>query len=147
MKTLWNESSRQELKERLGRLSEDARPLWGRMNAPRMIAHIGSALRMAKGELEAAPKNLPIRYPPLKQLIVYWMPFPKGAPTAPELLSREPGDWTEGVNDVRTQIDEFATRDPRSPWPDHPAFGKMTSRAWGVLGYRHIDHHLRQFGV
>jgi hypothetical protein len=32
-------------------------------------------------------------------------------------------------------------------WPEHPAFGRMSRRVWGVLGYRHLDHHFRQFGV
>jgi len=30
-------------------------------------------------------------------------------------------------------------------WPEHPAFGALSRRAWGVLIYRHMDHHLRQF--
>ncbi len=147
MKTLWDESSRRELKDRLGHLQLDAQARWGRMNAPQMLAHLCSAMRMANGEIEVASKNLPIRYPPLKQLIVYWLPFPKGAPTAPELLTDEPGDWAEGIATLRAQIDAIGTRDRNAPWPIHPAFGKMTPKAWGVLGYRHIDHHFKQFGV
>ena len=117
------------------------------MNAPQMLIHLVDAMRMASGDLKTAPKNLPIRYAPLKQLVVYWLPFPKGAPTAPELLNQEPGDWAEGIANLRAQIDAFGGRDPKAPWPEHPAFGRMTPKAWGVLGYRHIDHHLKQFGV
>lgn len=146
MKTLWNEASRRELIERLGRLTPDAKPLWGKMNAPQMLAHLDSAMRMAKGELKTVSKNLPIRHAPLKQILVYWMPWPKGVPTAPELLGNEVGDWAAGIAEVREHVMYFATRDRNLPWPEHPAFGKMTSKAWGVLGYRHIDHHLRQFG-
>src|SRR5438045_9746432 len=90
-KTLWNAGSRQELLDRLGRLKPDARPLWGRMNAPQMVAHLVGWMRMATGELLTAPLNRPIRYPPLKQMIIYWLPRPKGVPTAPELISREIG--------------------------------------------------------
>ena len=147
MKTLWDEPSRRELKSRLDHLQSNAVARWGRMNAPQMLIHLVSAMRMANGELKTAPKNLPIRYTPLKQLVVYWLPFPKGAPTAPELLNQDPGDWAEGIANLRAQIDEFGARDPRSAWPEHPAFGTMTPKAWGVLGYRHIDHHLKQFGV
>ena len=53
-----------------------------------MLAHLNDAMRMATGELPVAPKNLPLRYFPLKQLVVYVLPFPKSAPTAPELLAR-----------------------------------------------------------
>jgi hypothetical protein len=146
-KTLWNEASRHELIERLTRLTPDTRPLWGRMDASRMLSHIGSAFRMAKGDLIAAPKNLPLRYPVIKQLIIYWIPFPKGAPTAPELLTRTVIDWNENVDDVRAQIESFGTLDKNHRWGRHPAFGNLTPREWGVLGYRHTDHHFRQFGV
>jgi hypothetical protein len=147
MKTLWQEESRNELTSRLGRLSAESRPLWGKMNAPQMLAHLNNSLRMAKGELKAAPKNLPIRYPPLKQLIVYWLPFPKGSPTAPELINREPGDWALENAELCRHLVHFSTRSQTEKFPDHPAFGRMTPRAWGVLVYRHIDHHFRQFGV
>ena len=53
-----------------------------------MVAHLNDAMRMATGELPVAPRKLPIRYFPLKQLILYVLPFPKSAPTAPELLAR-----------------------------------------------------------
>ena len=41
----------------------------------------------------------------------------------------------------------LASKSPTEVWPEHPAFGSLTHRAWGVLKYRHADHHLRQFGV
>lgn len=147
MKTLWDESSRMELKERLTHLQSDAVAKWGRFNAPRMLAHVCSAMDMAKGELKTASRNLPIRFTPLKQLIIYWLPFPKSVPTAPELLTGEPGDWAENVAGLRTRIDEFGARERNAQWPIHPAFGKLTPKAWGVLVYRHIDHHFKQFGV
>ncbi|HEX2723876.1 MAG TPA: DUF1569 domain-containing protein [Gemmatimonadaceae bacterium] len=147
MKTLWDESSRDELKKRLGLLQADTKPLWGGMNAPQMVAHLGSSMQMATGELKVAPKKLPIRFPPLKQLIIYWLPWPKGTPTAPELLTNEPAEWAEGIARLRRGIDRFGARKRDGAWPDHPAFGRMTHRSWGVLAYRHIDHHFRQFGV
>jgi hypothetical protein len=146
-KSLWDPASRNELIERLGRMSPDKAPLWGKMNASQMLAHIGSSIRMARGEIPVASKKLPIRFTPIKQLIIYWLPFPKGAPTAPELMSRVVTDWNENMSDVRTQIASFETCDRNSAWPEHPAFGSLSASAWGVLGYRHIDHHFRQFGV
>lgn len=99
------------------------------------------------GELPVKPRRLPIRHPPLKQFIIYVMPFPKGAPTAPELVSRQATDWAAEVEAIERAFDRLVVRDPAAPWQDHPAFGRMTHRAWGVLIYRHTDHHLRQFGV
>jgi hypothetical protein len=147
MRTIWNEASRRDIMARLSRLAPDAPARWGRMNAPQAVAHLADALRMALGELPCAPKHLPIRYPPLKQLIVYVLPFPKGVDTAPELIGRPPSSWGGEMTDILRLLERVAQRPPASGWPDHPSFGRLSRRAWGVLIYRHMDHHLSQFGV
>jgi hypothetical protein len=147
MKTLWDPTVRRELCERLDRLSPEAERRWGSLTAPGMVAHLVDAMLMTFGELSVPSRHFPIRYPPLKQLIIYWLPFPKGAPTAPEIIGRLPADWHAECASLRTLVHRFAERDRHGSWPDHPAFGSLTGRAWGVLAYRHIDHHLRQFGV
>ena len=86
MKTIWETAAQRELSDRLSGLSADHRALWGKMSAQQMVCHLTESLKMALGELPVAPKNLPLRYPPLKQLIIYVAPFPKSAPTAPELV-------------------------------------------------------------
>ena len=50
-----------------------------------MLAHLNDSYRMCLGELKVKSKHLPLRYTPIKQLVIYVAPFPKGAPTAPEL--------------------------------------------------------------
>jgi hypothetical protein len=147
MKTIWNDTDRRELEERLNRLTPDTRPQWGKFTAPQLVVHLADSLHMALGELPVASKNLPIRYPPLKQLFLYVLPFPKGVPTSPELIARAPGPWDAGVAEIRTLLMQMATRDPNVEWPDHPAFGRMRRKDWGVLVYRHMAHHFRQFGV
>lgn len=146
MKSLWNEGDRRELQGRLWRLQPEAERRWGGMTAPQMLAHLSDAMRMALGELTCTPKHLPIRYSPLKQLIVYWLPFPQGAPTAPELLGRTPASWDGEVADLIQLMDRLGGQPANRRFPDHPGFGPLSRRAWGVLGYRHTDHHLRQFG-
>lgn len=146
MPTLWNDADRQQLVARIRQLSPDAKAQWGSMTSRGMLAHIHESARMALGEVSVKPKNLPIRHPPLKQLIIYVLPFPKGAPTAPELISREADDWTAELASLEAAIDRLVARSPSASWPDHPAFGELSRRAWGVLVYRHTDHHVRQFG-
>jgi hypothetical protein len=146
MKTLWNEAHRRELDGRIARLTPEHEPLWGRMNAPQMVAHLAAALRMATGELPIPPRKTPLRYPVLKQLLVYFIPMPKGLPTARE-LQRQPGAWDAEVADLHAMLERFAARGRGGPWPVHPVFGPLDAHAWGVLALRHCDHHLRQFGV
>jgi hypothetical protein len=147
MKSIWQDETRRELNDRVGALAWDRSAQWGKFTAPKMICHLAESLRMAMGDLTVAPKRLPIRYPPLKQLIIYVAPFPKGAPTAPELLARAPSDWAHDVADVQALLARAGSARTTETWPEHPAFGKLSTRAWGVLIYRHMDHHLKQFGA
>jgi hypothetical protein len=147
MKSVFNGPDHRSLQDRVQRLKPDRKPQWGTMSAAQMVAHLCDSLRMASGELEVAPKKLPLRYSPLKELVLYILPIPKGAPTAPELISRKPRDWTEEVADLRDQLNGIVQRGGEALSPEHPAFGSLSTRQWGVLIYRHMDHHLRQFGV
>jgi hypothetical protein len=147
MKKLWQESARRELLDRLATLRPDRPARWGRMSAPQMVTHLNDSMRMTYGDLNCEMKRSLIRFPGIKQLIIFWMPFPKGVPTAPELIARKPGEWEADVETLRTLLERGAGHDTRGPFPVHPAFGKLTPREWGVLAYRHVDHHLRQFGV
>jgi hypothetical protein len=147
MKSLAHLETRREIQERIGRLRRDRAPLWGRMSAPQMVAHCADSIRMGLGQLPTKSKKLPLRYPPLKQLFVYWLPFPKGAPTAPELIARKPADWEKETDDLGKLVEAVGERNVQGVWPEHPAFGRLNGRAWCILGYRHLDHHLRQFGA
>ena len=147
MKTLFAEQHRTGLLARVERVTADTQPTWGKMNAELMLAHLVESMRMAIGELEVKPKRLPIRFPPLRELVVYWLPWPKGSPTAPELLPSNPRTVEESKRELQRLVSLFAQRGANLQWPRHPAFGNLSRKGWGVLTWRHIDHHLRQFGV
>jgi hypothetical protein len=148
MNTFWDRRTREEIFRRIERLTPDARAQWGRLNVAQMLAHLNDAMRMAIGELPVRAKNTPLRYPPIKQLIVYAMPFPKSAPTAPELLARcDAACFADEQAAFRPLAERLAAKPAGEGWPEHPAFGRLTHTAWGVLSFRHTDHHLKQFGV
>ena len=111
MKSIWNTVAQREVHDRLASLSADRRRQWGKMSAQQMVCHLSESLKMALGELKVTPKNVPIRYPPLKQLIVYLAPFPKNVPTAPELVvTTTPNAWTRDVGDLQVLVDRFVAR-------------------------------------
>jgi hypothetical protein len=148
MATAWDQSFRDSLADRVTRLTADARPAWGKLNATGMLAHVNDSYRMALGDLFVKPKNLPLRYPPIKQLIIYVAPFPKGAPTAPELIARCDGAILDDeLQAYAALLNRLAAVTPETKLQDHPAFGRLTHRAYGVLIARHTDHHFRQFGL
>ena len=61
----------------------NATPAWGSFNAPRMLAHVTDALRMATGDLPVAPRGGPLAFWPINSLVMFYLPWPKSAPTAP----------------------------------------------------------------
>jgi len=148
MKTFWDTATREEICRRVDRLTSDSKAQWGKFNAAQMLAHLNDAMLMALGDVATAPKATPLRRWPLKQLVVYIAPWPRGVPTAPELLTRCDGaQFADEKAAFRQVAGRLAAKPRHDTWPQHPAFGALTHRAWGVLEYRHADHHLRQFGV
>ena len=150
MKTLWHPQTRIAISARINRLTPDTPALWGRMNADEMVAHCTRGMRMGLGELETHTRNTILRYWPLKHVFIYCLPFPKAKAKAPrELVTRgtSVGEWSSSIAELHATLDRFAAREGETKWPEHPVFGPLTARAWGALGWRHLDHHLRQFGV
>jgi hypothetical protein len=148
MATIWDPKARDETLARLARLTADTPARWGKFTCPDMLGHLNDSLRMPLGDVTPRSKNLPLRFFPLKQLIIYVVPFPKGAPTAPELIARTGRCvWDEEVEVFKELLGRLAARSDATVWPPHPAFGAMSRRDWGVLGYKHIAHHFTQFGA
>ena len=147
MPTIFDAETLNAVTARVAALTPQHRAAWGKMDAPRMVAHLVESGRMALGELPVAPRALPIRYFPLNWLIIHWLPFPKGAPTAPELIARVPATWADDVARLADVLRRVSAKGPGGTWPAHPAFGNITGTDWGVLVFRHTDHHLRQFRV
>ena len=148
MPSLWDQTARDEALIRLNRLKADTPARWGKFTCPDMLGHLNDSMRMALGDVTPRAKNLPLRFFPLKQLIIYVVPFPKGAPTAPELIARTGRCvWDEEVRMFKELLGRVAARSDATVWPPHPAFGAMSRRDWGALGYKHIAHHFSQFGA
>jgi hypothetical protein len=148
LRTIFNPLHREELFDRLERLDPSQVPLWGRMTVPSMLVHLCDQMRMPfndkpSGRIPGVPP-----YPILRQLILYFLPWPKGKIQGPpEAFHSKPGNWSDDLGTLKELVDHFVKAPPNRHWPDQPNFGRMSRRDWGVFCYRHFDHHLRQFGV
>lgn len=144
--TLYDASRRDELARRLATLPHDRAALWGKFTAPQMISHLLEAYRMSRGEIVLPQRPFPLRWL-VRRLLIHVLPFPKGAPTAPEMLSRKPDAWEADVAALQAAIGAVRRPMAGAVLATHPLFGHMSAHDWGVLLYKHTDHHLRQFGV
>ena len=148
MGSILNEVDRKAICQRIGAVTNASAPRWGKMDVKAMLTHLRDSALMALGELPVACKGKrAFQVFPLKHLILHVVPFPKGAPTAPELLAQD----TEPVEAIRSELLSLMERigtGPREGYgPVHPLFGRLSFREWGVATHKHMDHHLRQFGA
>lgn len=148
MRCMSNPTDRNELVTRLQALTPDRHRQWGTMSAAQMIAHLADQMRHTLGDATAKPIPGCLRWGPLRKLVIYWLPWPKGRVQGPpEAFVTTPTDWDADIAALVALVDRFAASDLTGPWPDHALFGPMTGRDWDVMCYKHFDHHLRQFGV
>ncbi len=147
MKTLFNPLHRTRVIERLSRLTPDRAPKWGRMTAHQVVCHLATALRLGlSGECPREPTGLMAR-PPFNWLVIYALPWPKESASKPELFDFEVARWGEDLAELRGLIEDFGARGPERQWPVNVVFGRISGKTWGALQHRHLDHHLRQFGL
>jgi len=131
---------------RLERLRPDAKPAWGTLDAPRMLCHLGDQLRVALGELPAVPQHTWLMRTLVKRIVVHtgFKPPPGKVKTAPEMLSSKPASWQADLDACKQLAARVASGAASA---EHPAFGRLNPEEWGKLCWKHMDHHLRQFGV
>jgi hypothetical protein len=149
MKTIFDPATKDELMTRLASLTTAAERQWGKMTPSQMMEHTARALEMAIGKK------------PMKQIflgkMLSWMfrkeflgeaPFKKNRPTGPDFIIKDDPDFEATRARLEGLISEF--HDLGEAGLDghvHGFFGRLTGNEWGETQYKHVDHHLRQFGV
>ena len=114
-----------------------------------MVCHLNDSFQVGLGEKYASPATSFLARTLMKFAALYLpLPWPHGIPTRPEIEQGRggtpPADWERDRATLRALITEFAAG---RRFGTHPMWGEMSPRDWQVWGYRHLDHHLRQFGV
>ena len=150
MKNLYDPERVAEVKERIARLTPSSERKWGTMTAAQVVTHCARGVQMATGELRI-PRLFIGRLIGWKIKSIVMRddaPFRRNSPTAGALVVKDEPDFEAGRAQLLAEIDRVALAGPSgcSKHP-HPFFGSMTPSEWAVLGYKHLDHHLRQFGV
>jgi len=150
MKNLYEAATANEVKMRIGLLQPDSQRQWGSMNAAQAVAHCARSMEWAVGD--RTPERMffgGIVGRMIKSKVLgNDAPFRRNSPTAKDLLVSGQPNLDEERRRLCALIDRFTTAGPagctRKP---HSFFGPMKPEEWATLMYKHLDHHLRQFGV
>lgn len=148
MRSLREPDARVDIVTRLSALSPSNPARWGRMDAGQMLCHVADQLRMALRDVPTGAPAGPLRFAPMRYLVIHVLPWPKGKAKAPvEAFTTSPTAWQADRASVVELVARFGDADDADLAPTNPVFGPLTVHDWGVLSYRHLDHHLRQFGA
>ena len=155
MRTLQQPETRASIESRLASLTPDTPRRWGRMTASRMVCHLTDAFRGVLGERTGTAPARPA--PLLGRTIMKWvalyapLPWPRGLPTAAiadqERGGTPPTSFDADLAALRAVTGRFVRELPAVASRPHFVFGPLTEAQWARWGFRHMDHHLRQFGL
>ena len=111
-----------------------------------MLWHCNQVLKTSLRDVQVAPRRPPFPVPVLK-FMLFRMPWPHGAPTAPEYTTDVPRDFGAERKQCLELIDRFVARKIEEGGWGPAVFGEITGREWSGLQAKHLDHHLKQFGA
>jgi hypothetical protein len=145
-RSLLDPETLRSIEERIETLKPDTQPLWGRMSPAQMLAHCAEVEEVWLGKkLEGTPLLIRLVGPLLKGMLLSDRPYRKNSPTHPQYRINDPRDFdTEKARLLASvrKLSEAGQEGFR-----HPIFGRMTAEEKGWATYRHLNHHLSQFGV
>ena len=147
MKSFFEETTYNEVLQRVRSLHEGSERKWGKMTVGQMVWHCQYPLGIAIENKKGGKKGNPLFRWFFKKSLYNDTPWRKNLPTTPKAKAMEEKDFiTERKKLEQLLHDLYALRE-RKEWNPHPLFGSFTPEQWGQLEYKHLDHHLRQFGV
>lgn len=150
MKSIFEEESYNEILNRLNHITPDSKAKWGKMNVTQMLTHCQKPLELALENISLQKPNFLMGFL-MKQMssaLYNDKPWKQGLPTAKEFVITDVKDFLSEKEKLVVLIKEMhARKTDKKPFPVHPYFGKFTHEQWGKSAYKHLDHHLTQFGV
>ncbi len=138
-----------QILQRLKNLTAAAPRQWGKMNGAEMLRHCRSQLEFIQAPSDAVKVyKTPYRFAPVRWLALYGVPWPKNTATAPEMdVTKKLTDTTEFDKEKQLLLEALQQLSKAEKVEAvHPLFGRMGKKQWGRVVWKHLDHHLRQFG-
>lgn len=144
-KNLYDPAVLEEVLERMSKISADTKPEWGQMDAAQMLAHCAEGQDVYNGKPLKIPFWMRLLRPVMRPMLLAEKEFTRNAPTIDQFRITDPEDFDRQrerlINSLRT-MHALGKRTMK-----HPLLGQLSSEDIGWITYKHLDHHLRQFGV
>jgi hypothetical protein len=145
--SIFNTTDNQLMIDRINKLTPTTPAVWGKMNTTQMLKHTNAAAEIAFGEKTVKVNFLMKLLGKMLKNKIFNSEFKRNSPTAPELIFKDNYDFDASKKELITNFSKFAEGEKVIKVTNHPFWGKMTPDHWNKLMWRHLDHHLIQFGV
>jgi|ERR1035438_6336933 hypothetical protein len=149
MKSLFDQGAAKEILQRIDALQPSSQRQWGKMEVAQMLAHCTAALEVAAGE-KFPPRMLigKILGPVFKSKFYEDKPMTRNGPTDKSFIVTDTRGFEKEKAHLKGLIQKFADGGPgKCTTHPHSFFGKLSPEQWSMGMYKHLDHHLRQFGA
>ena len=147
VKNLFDPAVKQEILVRINKLTPESKALWGKMNVSQMLAHLQVPIGVADGT-QKLKRTLFGRIvgPMVKQTLYNDKPFKRNLPTDPSfVMVNSEKDFETEKQKLLSIVSNFSEATIVNE--THTFFGKLTREQWSKGTWKHLDHHLQQFGV
>ena len=145
-KDMFDPAVKQDIVNRINYLTSETQRKWGKMDVSQMLAHVQLPINCAYGTHKVKGSFLLKLLGPLFKGILYNdKPYKQGMPTDPTYIVVDAKNFETEKQTLLNLVKKFS--------PDaivllnHPVWGKMTKDQWSKATWKHLDHHLKQFGV
>jgi len=143
---MFDPAVKQDIINRINKLTPETKQLWGKMNVAQMLSHVQLPISCAYGTHKVKGSILLRLVGPLFKSILYNdKPYKQSLPTDPSYIVIDAKNFESEKQKLLDLVNKFS--------PDtivllnHPVWGKMTKNQWSKATWKHLDHHLKQFGV
>ncbi len=147
MSSIFEKSGNDEIISRINKLTPESKAVWGKMTVDQMFKHTNEAIKVAFSENDIKVNFLMKFLGKMLKKKVFNSEFGKNSPTAKEFIFTDKYDFETSKKELIKNFIRFAEGHQSIKLTQHPFWGKMNHEDWNKLMWKHLDHHLKQFGV
>lgn len=150
MKNIFEPAVTGEITERINQLSPSTAQLWGKMNVAQMLAHCNVSYELVYEDIHPKPGRFTrfLLKTLVKNKVVNEKPYPKNNQTAPQFIIKGEKDFEKEKSRLIAYINKTQQLgENHFDGKESHSFGALTKAEWNNMFYKHLDHHLNQFGI
>lgn len=149
MNSIFNPEDYRNIVSRIEKLTAGAARQWGKMEPAQMLAHCSATVRVAIGDVKLNRLFIGrIIGPFARKNYVGPNPFKHESPTAKEFIISDAREFEKEKQELLGLVKRLHEGGEKNVTTHpHGFFGPLTPQEWGLTQWKHLDHHLRQFGV